>query len=34
MRERGLKLAGARYGVADGGLELLDAASGAFKSVL
>ena len=34
MRERGLKLLGARYGVADGGLELLDTASGAFKSVL
>jgi carbonic anhydrase len=34
MRTRGLKLAGARYGVADGGLELLDTASGAFESVL
>jgi len=34
MRERGLTLAGARYGVADGGLELLDAASGAFRPVL
>lgn len=34
MRTRGLKLAGARYGIADGGLELLDAASGAFKPVL
>ena len=34
MRTRGLKLAGARYGVADGGLELLDAASGAFSPVL
>jgi carbonic anhydrase len=34
MQTRGLKLVGARYGVADGGLELLDAATGAFKSVL
>ncbi|MGH6951978.1 MAG: carbonic anhydrase [Vitreimonas sp.] len=34
MRTRGLKLAGARYGVADGGLELLDAVSGAFHRVL
>jgi carbonic anhydrase len=34
MRTRGLKLAGARYGVADGGLELLDAATGAFNPVL
>ena len=34
MRTRGLKLAGARYGVADGGLELLDAATGAFSPVL
>lgn len=33
MRDRGLTLAGARYGVADGGLELLDPASGAFISV-
>lgn len=31
MRERNLQLAGARYGVADGSLELLDAASGAFR---
>lgn len=29
-----LQLAGARYGVADGGLELLDAATGAFKPVV
>ena len=34
MRMRGLKLAGARYGIADGGLELLDAASGAFHRVV
>src|SRR5262245_22479892 len=34
MRTRGLKLVGARYGVADGGLELLDAATGAFSPVL
>lgn len=34
VRERGLTLVGARYGVADGGLELLDAATGAFKPVL
>jgi len=34
MRSRGLRLVGARYGVADGGLELLDAASGAFHPVL
>jgi carbonic anhydrase len=34
MRERGLKLVGARYGVADGSLELLDAATGAFSPVL
>lgn len=34
MRERGLKLAGARYGVADGGLELLDPATGAFNPVV
>lgn len=33
MRERGLTLAGARYGVADGGLELLDSATGAFIPV-
>lgn len=34
MSERGLKLAGARYGVADGGLELLNSETGAFISVL
>lgn len=34
INERGLKLIGARYGVADGGLELLDAATGEFKSVV
>lgn len=34
VRTRGLKLAGARYGVADGGLELLDTASGAFEPVV
>lgn len=34
MRERGLKLEGARYGVADGGLELLDRASGRFNKVV
>jgi len=34
MRERGLKLIGARYGVADGSLELLDPATGAFNPVL
>jgi carbonic anhydrase len=34
METRGLKLAGARYGVADGGLELLDPATGAFNPVL
>lgn len=34
MRTRGLKLVGARYGVADGGLELLDAVSGAFEPVV
>ncbi len=33
-RSRGLSLIGARYGVADGGLELLDAATGAFEPVL
>lgn len=32
--ERGLVLAGARYGVADGGLELLDPTSGAFAPVI
>lgn len=34
IAERGLKLIGARYGVADGGLELLDAVSGQFKPVV
>lgn len=33
MRERGLRLVGARYGVADGGLELLDPETGAFEAV-
>jgi len=33
IAERGLILAGARYGVADGGLELLDLESGAFTRV-
>lgn len=34
MAERGLKLVGMRYGVADGGLELLDPESGQFKPVI
>jgi carbonic anhydrase len=34
MEERGLELVGARYGVADGSLELLDPETGAFKPVL
>lgn len=34
MRERGLKLIGARYGVADGGLEVLEPESGGFKPVV
>jgi len=34
VAERGLKLVGARYGVADGGLELMDAVSGQFKPVV
>jgi len=33
MRTRGLKLQGARFGVADGRLELLDQATGAFQFV-
>lgn len=33
MRTRGLKLEGARFGVADGRLELLDQATGAFQFV-
>jgi carbonic anhydrase len=34
MRDRGLRLAGARYGVADGSLELLDPDTGAFHAVI
>lgn len=34
MEQRGLKLLGARYGVADGGLELLDPKTGAFNPVV
>jgi carbonic anhydrase len=34
IEQRGLKLVGARYGVADGGLELLDPATGAFNAVV
>ncbi|OQW61892.1 MAG: hypothetical protein A4S17_09060 [Proteobacteria bacterium HN_bin10] len=34
MASRGLNLIGMRYGVADGGLELLDTATGAFKAVV
>jgi len=34
IAERGLNLIGMRYGVADGGLELLDTVTGAFKPVL
>lgn len=34
MRERGLNLIGMRYGVADGGLEVLNMVSGAFEPVL
>lgn len=34
IRERGLNLIGMRYGVADGGLELMDTVTGAFKPVL
>lgn len=34
IRDRGLTLAGARYGVADGGLELLDLHTGAFHAVV
>lgn len=34
IKTRGLNLIGMRYGVADGGLEILDAATGAFQPVL
>lgn len=34
MEEYGLKLVGARYGVADGGLELLNGETGAFEPVI
>ena len=34
MDERGLKLVGMRYGVADGGLELLDQETGEFRAVV
>lgn len=34
IEDRGLKLAGARYGVADGGLELLNPDTGAFEPVV
>lgn len=34
VAERGLKLIGARYGVADGGLELLDPETGQFRAVV
>lgn len=34
IERRGLKLVGARYGVADGGLELLDAETGVFNPVV
>lgn len=34
IAERALTLAGARYGVADGALELLDPETGAFKAVV
>lgn len=34
MRARGLNLIGMRYGVADGGLELLDTGTGDFKPVV
>lgn len=34
VRERGLELVGMRYGVADGGLELLNPATGAFEPVV
>jgi carbonic anhydrase len=34
IEKRGLKLVGARYGVADGGLELLNPETGAFNAIL
>ncbi len=34
IAERGLKLEGARYGVADGALELMESATGAFRPVV
>ena len=34
MAERGLRLAGARYGVADGGLEVMDPETGRFSPVV
>ncbi|MEQ1492330.1 MAG: carbonic anhydrase, partial [Terricaulis sp.] len=34
IKERGLNLIGMRYGVADGGLELLNTVTGAFEPVL
>lgn len=34
IRERGLTLVGARYGVADGALEVLDPSSGTFTAVM
>jgi carbonic anhydrase len=34
IRERGLNLAGARYGVADGSLEVMDPGTGAFHAVI
>ncbi len=34
IETRGLKLVGARYGVADGGLELLNPETGAFDPVI
>jgi carbonic anhydrase len=33
MEERGMRLEGARYGVADGALEVLDAKTGQFVPV-
>ena len=34
IQTRGLRLAGARYGVADGSLELMDPTTGAFSPVV